>query len=113
MHEMVVVQPLSAIVRTNSPNPSSSALLHSVFVMRHGPGWTCQLEGIVRSGAVRVGVDCASFSLTAVQPDNATLSAATKTNAFIMCLTNPVAIVGATKASDNPVKPRLDPGTLV
>src|SRR5215471_12508110 len=82
MHEMVVVQPLSAIARTNSPKPSSSAWVHSVFLMRQGPGSANpQFEGIVRDG-IAIGVDCESFFWIVVQPDNAAPSAATKTNAF-------------------------------
>src|SRR5579871_4956654 len=106
MHEAVVVQPLSAITRRNSPNPASSAAVHSTFLMRQGPGSICPntFGGIMATtGEVAIAVAGVSFFLTVAQPDNATASAATRTSVFTLCpLPNrPVEILGGTQASDN------------
>src|SRR5580700_5980256 len=84
MHEMEVVQPLSAIARTKSPKPFSSASVHSVFVMRQRPGgtiaWTIGGAGAATGGAATVA--CDGMFLVAVQPHNATPSAAIKSSRF-------------------------------
>src|ERR1700685_2957352 len=81
MHAIVVVQPLSAMRRTNSPKPSSSAFVHSVLVMRHGPGCAgCRLG----RSATSAGNGAGGGTLTCVVVQPTTPSVATSAQTLMV-----------------------------
>jgi hypothetical protein len=89
----VVVQPLSAISRRNSPKPISSSARHSVLVIRHGPGRAAARVGraVATTGRGAMVIACGAGAV--LHPDNNT-SAVTKARACTVNPTLPAAILG-------------------